>query len=147
MAYITQEDLVDELGEEILVQLTDDLNTGEVNAAVVSKAIDSAEGTFESYARTRYSLPVPVTPLVKSICIDLAVYHLQRKRSTYKEGVFEVKKTAYDEAVSKLKDIAAGRAALDVPAIEETIESPTTSDRILTNAAKAKFSDKILSGF
>lgn len=147
MPYITIEDLSDELGEEILVQLTDDLNTGEVNPAVVAKAIDAATGTFDSYARTRYSLPVPATPLVKSICIDIAVYNLSRKRATFKEGVFEVKKTAYDEAISKLKDIAAGRAALDVPAAEETVELPASPDKILTNAARSKFNDKILAGF
>ena len=138
---------MDELGEELLVQLTDDLNSRAINPAVVAKAIDSATGTFDSYARTRYTLPVPVTPLVKSICIDIAVYSLQRKRATYKEGVFEVRKTAYDEAISKLKDIAAGRAALDVPASDETIETPASPDKILTNAAKAKFNDRILSGF
>ncbi len=119
MSYITQQDLIDELGAATLIQLTDDAGTETISPAVVAKAIDAATGTFEWYARTRYALPVPATPLVKSLCIDLAVYNLYRKRATYKEGVFEVKKTAYDEAIAKLKDLSSGKAALDVPAAED----------------------------
>ena len=74
MGYINLQDLVDELGEEILVQLTDDSDTGEINEVVVNRAIASAEGTFESYIRTRYSLPAPATQMVKSRCLNLAIY-------------------------------------------------------------------------
>lgn len=147
MAYIELQDLVDELGEEILVQLTDDSDTGEINEVVVSKAIASAEGTFESYIRTRYSLPVPATQMVKSRCLNLAIYELYRKRATFDDGVFKVKKTAYDETISLLRDIQSGKAALDVPATEETIESPASGDQILTNAGKSKFTDTKLTGF
>lgn len=147
MAYIELQDLIDELGEGLLVELTDDNDTGEINENVISKAIDYAVGTFEAYARTRYSLPVPATPLVKTRCLDLAIYKLFRKRAELDEGVFKVKKTAHDETISFLKDMQAGRAALDIPAIEETIESPTTSDRILTNAGNSKFTPTKLQGF
>lgn len=147
MPYIQLQDLLDELGEDILVQLTDDLDAGEINEIIVSKAIASAEGTFESYIRTRYSLPVPATQLVKSRILNLAIYELYRKRATFDDGVFKVKKTAYDETISLLKDIQKGVAALDVPAAEETIENPATGDAILTNSANSKFSDTKLSGF
>ena len=147
MAYIALQDLLDELGEDILVQLTDDSDTGEISEAVIAKAIASAEGTFESYIRTRYSLPVPATQLVKSRILDLAVYQLYRKRATFDDGVFKVKKTAYDETISLLRDIQKGLAALDVPAAEETIESPASGDEILTNKFNTKFSDTKLSGF
>lgn len=147
MSYITQQDLVEELGESQLVQLTDDGENDEIGSAVVAKAIEYAAGVFDSYARTRYSLPVPATPLVKSCCVNLAVYHLFRKRATFDDGAFKVKKTAYDESIQLLKDIQSGRAALDVPAAKETIETPASSDKVLTNAAKAKFTDSKLSSF
>lgn len=147
MSYITIEDLTDELGEGLLVELTDDIDTGEINPTVITKAIDYAVGTFEAYARTRYSLPVPATALVKSRCLDLAIYRLFRKRAEFDEGVFKVKKTAHDETISFLKDLQAGRAALDIPAAEETIESPATSDRILTNKSNSKFTDDKFKGF
>lgn len=145
--YITTEDLIDELGEGLLVELTDDNDTGEINPTVITKAIDYAVGTFEAYARTRYALPVPATALVKSRCLDLAIYRLFRKRAEFDDGVFKVKKTAHDETISFLKDLQAGKAALDIPAAEETIESPATSDRILTNQANSKFTDNKLKGF
>lgn len=147
MPYIELQDLVDEIGTSRLIELTDDEGSEEINEAVVAKAIASAEGVFESYVRTRYSLPVPATQFVKSRCIKIAVYELYRKRATFDEGIFKVHQSAYNETIAILKDLQAGRAALDVPAAEETIETPATGDKILTNAAKAKFNDQILSGF
>lgn len=147
MVYIALQDLLDELGEDILVQLTNDSGTDEVNAAVVNRAIATAEGTFESYIRTRYSLPVPATQMVKTRCLNLAIYELYRKRASFDDGIFKVKKTAYDETISLLRDIQSGKAALDVPAAEETVENPASGDAILTNTAKSKFSDTKLSGF
>jgi len=146
MAYIETQDLLDELGEDTLVKLTDDEGTGEVSETRVLKAIEFAAGTFDSYARSRYSIPVPVTPVVKTVNLDLAIFHLY-KRSHVTGGIYEVKEKAYNEALKTLKDISSGRAALDVPTAEETIEKPATSDRILTNASKTKFSDDALKGF
>lgn len=147
MAYLELQDLLDELGEDVLVQLTDNSGTGEVDVARVEKAIEYAKGVFDAHARTRYSIPVPVTPVVKSLNLDLAVFHLMKSRSTLKEGVFEIKKIANDDAVKLLLNIANGKTALDVPANEETIENPATSDQILTNASKSKFTDSKLSSF
>lgn len=145
--YITIQDLKDELGERTLIQLTDDTKSNVINVTVVNNAIDSAEGTFESYIRTRYTLPVPATRMVKTRCLNLAIYELYSKRATFDEGVFKVKKTRYDETISLLRDIQKGFAALDVPATEETTETPTSGDRILTNASKSKFTDKKMKGY
>jgi phage gp36-like protein len=148
MAYITQADLMNDVDLRTLIQLTQDANNAtEPNAEVIAQAINDAEGTFESYARTRYTLPVPATPKVKSVCCDIAVYKLFRRRAKSDDGVFKVRKTAYDEAIKFLCDLQMGRAALDVPAVQETIEVPSTGDRILTNAARNKFTDDKLNGF
>ncbi len=148
MPYIELQDLLDELGEDVLVQLTDNDETGEINEARASRAIQYAQGVFDAYARTRYSIPVPATPMVKSINVDLAVMHLYKSRtSIVRDSVYEVRKNASDEAIKLLTAINQGKAALDVPASEETIENPTTGDSILTNAKKSKFSDSILEGF
>lgn len=147
MAYLEVQDLLDELGEDTLVQLTDDDGTGEVNETRVLKAIEYAGGTFDSYARSRYSLPVPSTPLVRSLNLDLAVFHLYKSRTSIAEGIYTVKKNAADEAMKMLKDMAAGRVALDVPSADETAEMPATQDRILTNAGSTRFSESALKGF
>ncbi len=147
MSYIVLQDLLDELGEDKLVQLTDNDETGEVNQARVDKAIEYARGVFDSFARARYSIPVPVTPMVKSINLDLAVFHLFKSLATIDEGVYKIRKNTNDAAIQLLNAINQGKAALDVPAIEETIDNPATSDRILTNKSNAKFTDSKLSGF
>ncbi|MDP2268556.1 MAG: DUF1320 domain-containing protein [Deltaproteobacteria bacterium] len=147
MAYLDVQDLSDELGENTLVQLTDDEGTGELNEARVLKAIEYASGTFDSYARSRYNLPVPTTSLVKSLNLDLAVFHLYKSRSSIAEGIYTVKKNAHDEAMKVLKDISCGKAALDVPAAEETVDNPANSDKILTNAGSNRLTDDALRGF
>lgn len=147
MAYIEVQDLVDELGEQTLIELTDNDGTGEVNELRASKAIEHAQGVFESYARARYSLPVPVTAMVRSLNLDIAIFHLYKSRSSLAEGVYTVRKNAFDEAIKLLKDISTGKAALDVPTADETAELPSTPDRILTNAAKNKFTESALEAF
>jgi phage gp36-like protein len=148
MAYIELQDLEDELGETKLIQLsTDDPQADEPDEARINKAIEFAQGTFESYIRSRYSLPVPSTAMVKAINLDLAVFQLFKSRTSVAEGTYTVRENAYKASLQLLKDIAAGKAALDVPAAEETIDNPATSDKILTNASKSKFNDKTLSSF
>lgn len=147
MPYLVTQDLLDELGEDTLVKLTDDEATGTVSNTRVLKAIDFASGVFDSYARSRYSIPVLTTPMVRSLNLDLAVYHLYKSRSQFAEGIYAIKKTAYEDAVKLLKDISAGRAALDVPSATETETLPANEDRILTNAAKTTFTDDRLKSF
>lgn len=149
MSYITQQDLEDELGRKKLIQLTAEEGSGEIGEQRVNKAIGYAVGTFESYARTRYSLPVPVTEKVKATCIDLAVFHLFKSRSTETEGAYKVKKDAHDAAIRWLGDIHAGKAGLDVPSVEETVANPASPDEVLRGSSKTPvvFSDEKLSGF
>lgn len=148
MSYITKQALLDELGEELLTQLTNDDGSEGVNDAVVDGAIAYGEGVFDSYVRTRYSVPVPSTPLVVSLNKDLAVYHLFKRRGTFAgEGVMKVRRDAFDDAVKQLKAIGAGQAALDVPATEETVDNPATGDRILSGRKNPIVTDSKLSQF
>jgi phage gp36-like protein len=147
LSYITQQDLEEELGSDKLLQLTDPNKTGEVDSAIVGKAISYAVGLFESYARTRYTLPVPTTEMVRSICLDLAVYKLRRSRATTQEAMDALKKSLYDPAISLLKAIQKGEAALDIPAQEETAELPASPDRILSGTGKSQFGDDKIGGY
>jgi phage gp36-like protein len=147
MSYLTQQDLEDELGIDRLVQLTDDDGSGLLNARRVEKALAFAVGTFEGYARTRYALPVPVTPKVQAVCLDLAVFHLFKSRAKDTEGEYKVRKDAHDAAVKFLTDVQQGKAALDVPAAEETTTNPASPDRVLKGNTSPVFTDDKLSGF
>jgi len=147
MSYITLQDLSDELGEETLAKLSGDPDGETVDEARIQSVIENATGVFEGYIRSRYSLPVTTTPLVKQLVKKIAIFELYERWTTIDEGIYKIRRNAYNDAIAQLKDIAAGRAALDVPAAEETKTYPGTSDRILTNASKAKFTDDKLKSF
>ena len=65
------------------------------------------------------------------------------------DGAYKVRKDAHDQALSFLKDVASGRAGLDVPTAEETIETPASPDEVLRGSAETSevFSKDKLSSF
>jgi phage gp36-like protein len=147
MAYITKADILTRVDERKLIQLTDDAGAGTVNDEVVNAIVLDAEGTFESYARTRYTLPVPKTQKVKSVCLDIAVFKLYERRASIKDGIFDVREKAHDKAIKFLEAISKGQAALDVPASEETKTSPASADTVLKGSSRPVFTDERLKGF
>ena len=148
MAYITEADVLKRVGENKLVQLTDNDGSGEVNHDRVAEAIAYAEGTVESYARTRYSLPLPATQQIKSRCLDLAIFDLYKDRATETDGIYKIRKDQHDAAIGWLKSLQKGEAALDVAAAEETEANPASGDRVLSGPVnEATFSDDKLSGY
>ena len=148
MSYITREEIEDEVGGlDKLIQLTDNTRSGVVDETIVSKAIAWAEGTFDSYARTRYSIPVPVTEKVSSFCLDLASYKLKRGRATTSEAIDNLRKSLYDPSIKFLEALQNGRAALDVPTAEETATTPGSPDRILKGSSKPVFTDDRLDNY
>jgi phage gp36-like protein len=150
MSYITAQDLEDEVGLDKLIQLTDDESAGVVGQKRADRAIGYAVGTFESYARTRYTLPVPVTEKVKAACVDLAIFHLYKARaSSEDEGRYKVRKEAHDATLKWLCDVQSGKAGLDVPAVEETLANPASPDEVLRGSDRSAvvFSDEKLSGY
>jgi phage gp36-like protein len=152
MSYITKQDLVDELGEEKLLQLVDNSGTADLNAPAVNariqQVIDDAVGTFDAYARTRYTLPVPLTAKVKSTCLKIAVFSLYEGRSTADEGIYKVKENAYRHALRFLEAVQAGKAALDVPAAQESESNPASPDEVLKGGSRpSPFAEDNLRGF
>ena len=146
--YINKADILTRIELAKLIQLTDDARLGVVNDDAVNSIIAGAEGTFDSYARLRYSLPVTATQKVKETCLDLVEYPLVRRRATTKDGILDVKKQAHDAAIKFCEALSSGKAALDVPAKEETKENPASGDRVLSGPSKeATFSDDKLRGF
>lgn len=145
--YLTAQDILEEVGADTLISLTDNDGSGALDEARLNRALEYGTSTVEAYLRTRYSLPVPATPLVKALCTDLAVFHLYKSRASVAEGVYKVKKDAHDEAIKLLKAIQRGEAALDVPAVSETLSHPATSDEVLTNKGRTVFGANVLVGF
>lgn len=109
MSYATQQDLVTRFGELEMIQLTDRNGAGEIDAGVVAKALLDAGKLIDSYIAARAALPLPSVPdrLVR-VAGDIARYYLHADRPT------EQVAKAYEDAVRWLRDIAAGKATLEI---------------------------------
>lgn len=120
MDYATQQDLIDRFGTEELIELTDraDPPAGAIDATVVARALADAGDAIDSYIARRYDLPLPSTPgRLTRIACDLARYFLHADDPT------EAVETAYKDAIQFLRDVADGRAVLDIAGAEPAASS------------------------
>ncbi|MEW5722886.1 MAG: DUF1320 domain-containing protein [Thermodesulfobacteriota bacterium] len=109
MSYCTPQDLLKAKAEDILVQLTDDAGTGEVDEDVVDEALSLADGEIDSYLGRQYPVPLsPVPAVVRDAAVVLALCRLYDRR----QGPPPDLDKRQDRVISWLKDLAAGRATL-----------------------------------
>lgn len=88
-----------------------------LDRAKLQAALDFATGFIRGYIRARYVLPMPDVPeILKGIAQDIAVYRL-RLKSGDQSGVTEQVQKRYDDACRQLRDIQAGKLALDAEQI------------------------------
>ena len=117
MSYCTQADILEQLDEDVLIQLTDDDDLGAVDSDAVTRAIADADAEIDSYCGTRHTLPFsPVPVMVRKLSVDLAIYNLYARR----RGVSEERQKRYDNAIRFLQDVSRGRVTLgaDAPAAD-----------------------------
>lgn len=141
MAYCTQTDIIHAIGEETLLQLTDDDNVGMIAEEHVARAIASADAEIDGYCAVKYAVPFATVPaIVAALAIEIAVYHLYKRRT-----VPEKIEKAYDKALARLKDIARGLLSLGVdppPAASAAggaESNKTVNDRIFTRGKMTGF--------
>lgn len=108
MAYCTSEDVLKMISAGELAQLSADTGA-EPDDAVVGEAIDKACGEIDLLIGRVHTVPLAtVPPAVKSMAVDMAIYHLFMRRNI----MFEARRAGYEDAVSMLKLVAAGKAGL-----------------------------------
>lgn len=123
MSYSAQTDILNQLDEETLIQLTDDPGYGEVDDDVVDRAIADADATIDSYCQGRYVLPLsPVPAKVRMVSVDIAIYNLYSRRG---DTAPDVRKDRHKEAIRWLEKVAEGKVELgaDTPASDNTAHS------------------------
>lgn len=118
MAYCSVDDILMMMPQAELAALT--AESGDIpDPEVVAEAITKAGAEIDSYLQVRYSLPLSSTPgLIKSLGVDLAIYHLYSRRSVMPP----VRRQNYEAAVAFLKAVAAGQAGLAEVAGEPSAE-------------------------
>lgn len=109
MAYTDLTKILLTLPKKIVVQLTDDNNTGEIDTAIVDNAIVDADNTIDLYARGRYPADIPdvdVPEFYKTISTGLAICNLYDRKLTL--TLPEPLQKKCDRAMEMLKSIQKG---------------------------------------
>ncbi len=109
MAYCDKADLLEQLDERELVQLTDDDGLGVVDPGVIESAITDAGGEIDGYLGGRYPVPLdPVPAIIRKLAVDIAIYNLHARRL----GPPEHREARYRNAIRFLEKVASGRIGL-----------------------------------
>jgi phage gp36-like protein len=141
MSYATLTDLQKVIDYAVLVDLTDDAGSGEIDTAKTDQALAAADVEIDAYlARDeRYSLPLnPAPSIVTKLAADIAIYNLYARRS----GPPEHWQKRYDNAIKMLERIGKGELSLGANAPEQQ-----PSDTAAVAATTTVFSSETLKNF
>lgn len=116
MTYCTLTDLTDVFGETEILQLADRDASGEADAEYLAAVLAKVDAEIDSYLRGRYALPLASVPTeLTAIAVDLARYRL------YPLNVPDTVQKLRDDALRWLRDLAAGRAELNLATEPEPV--------------------------
>lgn len=139
MVYSQLTDIQERIPAEILLQLTDDADTGSVDEAKVVAAIQRADSEIDAWCGGRYSVPFATPPaIVAELSADLATYYLYSRRQ---EIIPESRSERYRANQTLLKAISAGQVQLPGAA-----SAATGSTRIEVTGNDRLFSRNRLKG-
>jgi phage gp36-like protein len=141
MGYAVKADITPRrISTQEIIELTNDTGGGAANDPLIETIITEASATIDSYCRNRYSVPLQPSEKIESVCVDLVVYELFKRRRRVDEDI----QRCYDDAMSFLRDVSTGKAALDQPAGADPQQGSLDSKP--TQKAE-KFSDTNLTGY
>lgn len=114
---LTIEELVGVFGEEECLQIAG-LGPREdrvLDRPRIEEALRHAESLVLGYVVERWPAAVAGTPMLKGFAADIARWRL-RGRGGQQTAMAETVQRRYDEAIGRLRDLAAGRMMLDLSA-------------------------------
>lgn len=116
--YATRQDMIDRFGEPEIRQLTDrrDPPAGAIDDAVLTEALEDADGMLDSYLAGRYTLPLADVPkILKRYACDITRFFL------WKDNAGDTVRRAYEDAEKFLKAVAAGTVSLGLDADNQPV--------------------------
>ena len=130
MVYALRADIEAVYGVTLLPGIADYDNDGEVDANVVTAALDHATGVINSHLSVRYKLPLATVPaFLKAAAIDLAVYRIANTADRLTNEM----RLRYEDHIRHLERIADGKAGLGfedtTPDDDEDTPDATASGR------------------
>ncbi len=131
MAYCTLDELKARYSERMLIDVSDrdDQPTGEIDAALVARAIADADAEIDGYLRGRYALPLQaLPPQLVDLSLRIAIY------KAHANVVTDKIRRDYEDAIKTLKLIAEGTVRLDVAGVEPA--SSGSSDVMMTETSR-----------
>lgn len=112
MAYSTNSDLYERMDEQLVIQLTDDDQTGTVDQTVLDDKRDTCEEIVNSHLRGRYDVPMdPAPKMLADIEADLLVDKLYSRRPNIDKP--ESVKDDAKQAMTLLRSITKGDIKLE----------------------------------
>lgn len=139
--YCTVEDLQKQVSIEVLVMLTDDEATGELQQETAEKAIEDAGNEVDAWCRSRYPTPFQSVPgIINKITVDIALYNLFSRKGFDEESADKSIVYRYKNAVKLLENIAKGLVTLG-----QAAPPPAREYRIRSN--RKLFSRQRMEGF
>jgi phage gp36-like protein len=137
--YCTLDDIKQQISETTLIEITDDNQANEINTTIVDEAILYSGTLIDGFLRGRYSIPLPIIPvLIKIISADLSVFRLYSRR--FHTDMPESINNKYKNCIKLLEQIQKGIVSLgiekpeDPPECGEYITNKTFRDRIFTDS-------------
>ena len=142
--YCTLNDIKQQVSEATLIEITDDILSGEINVAVIEETIQYSKTLIDGYLRGRYTLPLSIIPvLLKILAVDLSIFRLYSRR--FHTDMPDSINDKYKNSLKLLEQIQKGIISLGIevegepPKLGEYITNKTFQDRIFTK----EFLDKI----
>jgi phage gp36-like protein len=107
MSYATLQDLTDRAGDAEILDVADRDRDEVVDTEVVAAAIETADKRIDAALAVRFRTPLARVPeIVKGWSVSIARYVLHR------DGAPEHVVRDYDQALSDLRDVVAGKLAV-----------------------------------
>lgn len=149
--FLTVEEFVAVFGEEECLQIAGagprDQRT--LDRPRIEEALAHAASLVLGYVQPRWPDAVAGTPMLKGFAADIARWRL-RGRGGQQTAMNETVQKRYDEAIGRLKDVAAGKLMLDLPASGaggEVAATPASDPLAISSAMPVARLDGIMAGY
>jgi len=116
-------------------------STGDTQATLLLGVVSRAEALIESYAATRYAMPLQTCPMVVEWCLRIAEYELYKR--TPGDAVPQKIKDSYSEVVGQLEAMSAGTLKL----VSDTPQTPANAAGSSLTVAGRSFDNSSYVGF